>query len=63
MSAERDWLVHEEGGRELGHYPTRKEAEVEPETEAWVDSIGPMESWHFGLSVPAPPSVRRQHNA
>jgi hypothetical protein len=25
---ERDWLVREEGGRELGHYPTRKDAEA-----------------------------------
>src|SRR5262249_5644236 len=23
---ERDWLVREDGGRELGHYPTRREA-------------------------------------
>jgi hypothetical protein len=28
MSAERDWLVREEDGRELGHYPTRREAEA-----------------------------------
>jgi hypothetical protein len=25
---ECDWLVREDGGRELGHYPTRKEAEA-----------------------------------
>jgi len=25
---ERDWLVREDGGRELGHYPTRREAEA-----------------------------------
>jgi hypothetical protein len=25
---ERDWLVREVGGRELGHYPTRKDAEA-----------------------------------
>ncbi len=23
-----DWVVREEGGRELGHYPTRQEAEA-----------------------------------
>ena len=23
---ERDWLVREDGGRELGHYPTQAEA-------------------------------------
>jgi hypothetical protein len=27
-SGERDWLVREDGGRELGHYPTRQEAEA-----------------------------------
>jgi Uncharacterized protein conserved in bacteria (DUF2188) len=25
---ENDWLVREGGGREFGHYPTRKEAEA-----------------------------------
>jgi hypothetical protein len=25
---ENDWIVREDGGRELGHYPTRKEAET-----------------------------------
>ena len=25
---ERDWLVREDGGRDLGHYPTRREAET-----------------------------------
>jgi hypothetical protein len=24
----RDWMVREDGGRELGHYSTRKEAEA-----------------------------------
>ena len=24
----RDWLVREDGGRDLGHYPTRREAET-----------------------------------
>jgi hypothetical protein len=28
MIGERDWLVQEDGGRELGHYPTRREAEA-----------------------------------
>ena len=29
MRGEHDWLVREDGGgRELGHYPTRREAEV-----------------------------------
>ncbi|MGE3703257.1 MAG: hypothetical protein AB7G08_31625 [Hyphomicrobiaceae bacterium] len=23
---ERDWIMREDGGRELGHYPTRQEA-------------------------------------
>ncbi len=27
-NGERDWIVREDGGRELGHYPTRKEAEA-----------------------------------
>jgi hypothetical protein len=26
QNAERDWLVREDGGRELGHYTTRDEA-------------------------------------
>jgi hypothetical protein len=26
-AGERDWVVREDGGRELGHYPTRQEAE------------------------------------
>jgi hypothetical protein len=26
-AGERDWVVREEGGRELGHYPTRREAQ------------------------------------
>jgi hypothetical protein len=25
-AGERDWIVREHGGRELGHYPTRQEA-------------------------------------
>ena len=27
-AGERDWIVREDGGRELGHYPTRQEAEA-----------------------------------
>jgi hypothetical protein len=25
---DRDWVVREDGGRELGHYPTREEAQA-----------------------------------
>ena len=28
MSGQYDWLVQEDGGRELGHYQTRSEAEA-----------------------------------
>ena len=27
-AGEQDWVVREEGGRELGHYPTHKQAET-----------------------------------
>jgi hypothetical protein len=27
-TAENDWMVREDAGRELGHYPTRREAEA-----------------------------------
>ena len=27
-NGERDWIVREDGGRELGHYPSSKEAEA-----------------------------------
>jgi Uncharacterized protein conserved in bacteria (DUF2188) len=27
-ASEHDWIVREESGRELGHYPTRPEAEA-----------------------------------
>jgi hypothetical protein len=27
-AGERDWIVREDGGRELGHYPSRQEAEA-----------------------------------
>ena len=28
LNGERDWVVRENAGRELGHYPTRAEAEA-----------------------------------
>ena len=38
-SGDRDWLVREDGGREFGHYPTRKEAEAVGEKLARKRSV------------------------
>jgi hypothetical protein len=52
MSAERDWLVHEESGRELGHYPTRRPWGISSRASAASSSLSMTAEVRCGVPVP-----------